>query len=472
MESKQPPAHGAERGGRARRNWKRVALGAVVLFVVYSVGRSLLPALGVHAPGTGGRSQPSSQPTTAKSAPPPAVNLNGVPVLGGGKPLITLNPGLVRPGSTVAVNGSGFDAGARVDLLLGTTKSAQARQMATVTVTKSGTISAALPFPSEIGSGGTNRVVTAQQRGSDKVAKADATLAQGTAQAKLSAAAARPGDNVSLTASGFASGEDLGVYWGRVTGDPSTVLHTDGSGSVSKVSVQVGVAPVGTSSLFVVGQKSGSAASAPFQVLGLYPTIKAKPYAVKAAQRINFSGNGFVPGERVLVLVNSASGTPVGALPSDQGGGFSNAGFVVPFGLKGQQTVVFIGEKSRATVTAGFSVLPYQPLARPSTYGGMPGTALTFYVDGFAPNEAVHVFAGGGQGSRGELVSAFRVDGSGKAKAGGSYMIPGNVSNGLTFTLLGARSGATATVTVKVDNSGGADVPTPPKYVLPKDLER
>src|SRR5437867_3109850 len=82
--------------------------------------------------------------------------------------------------------------------------------------------------------GSTTREITAQQRGSDKVAKADATLAQGTAQAKISAAAARPGDSVSLSASGFASGEDLAVYWGRVTGDPSTVLHADGGGSVSK----------------------------------------------------------------------------------------------------------------------------------------------------------------------------------------------------------------------------------------------
>jgi hypothetical protein len=469
METKQPAEPAAERGGRARRNWKRVALAAALAFVVFSVGRSVLPALGIHVPG---KSHPTSQPTTAKSAPAPTVNLDGVSVIGGGQPLITLNPGLVRPGATVAVNGSGFDAGARVDLLLGTAKSAKAQQLATVTVAKNGTISGSVPFPSEIGSGGTSRVVTAQQRGSNKVAKADATLAQGTAQAKLSAAAARPGDPVSLSASGFASGEDLGVYWGRVTGDPSVVLHADEGGSISKVSVQVGVAPVGTSSLFVVGRKSGAAASAPFQVLGLYPTITAKPYAVKAAQRISFSGKGFVPGERVLVLVNAAGGTPVAALPSDQGGGFGNAGFVVPFGLTGQQTVVFIGEKSRATAIAGFTVLPYQPLARASTYGAMPGTSLTFYADGFAPNEAVHVFAGGGQGSQGELVSAFRVDGTGKAKGGGSYMIPGNVSNGVTFRLVGARSNASATVAVKVDNSGGADVPPQPKYNLPKDLER
>jgi hypothetical protein len=472
METRQPAEPVPEGGGRVRRKWKRVAFGALVLFIVFSVGRSVLPALGIKLPGKLHR--PTTQPSTAivKSAPPPVVNLNGVPVLGGGKPLITLNPGLVRPGATVSVNGSGFDAGSRVDLLLGDGKSPKAKQMATVTATKDGMIASSLPFPSELGSGGNTREVTAQQRNSDNVAKAEATLAQGTAQAKLSAAAGRPGDAVSLSAQGFANGEDLGVYWGRVTGDPSVVLHSDDGGSVSKVSVQVGVAPVGTSSLFLVGRKSGAAASVPFQVLGLYPTITVKPYAVKAAQRVNFSGKGFVPGERVLVHVNSAGGAPVAALPSDQGGGFGNAGFVIPYELTGTQKVVFIGEQSRATATAGFTVLPYQPLARASTYGAMPGTSLTFYADGFAPNEAVHVFAGGGQGSQGDLVSAFRVDGNGKAKGGGSYMIPGNVSNGVTFALVGARSKASATVAVKVDNSGGADVPPQPKYTLPKDLER
>jgi hypothetical protein len=470
MKTKQPAEPVPEGGGRIRRHWKRVALGAVVLFVVFSVVRSVLPALGIHLPGKSRTGQPT---TTAKSAPPPTVNLDGVPILGGGQPLITLNPGLVRPGATVAVNGSGFDAGSRVDLLLGTGKSQKAQQMATVTATKDGIIGASLPFPSEIGSGGTTREVTAQQRNSNKVAKAEAILAQGTAQASLSAAAAKPGDSVSLSAKGFASGEDLGVYWGRVTGDPSVVLHADEGGSVSKVGVTVGVAPVGNSSLFVVGRKSGSAASAPFQVLGLYPTITVKPYAVKAAQRIGFSGKGFVPGERVLLHVNSAGGAPVAALPTDQSGGFSAAGFMVPYELTGQQALVFIGEQSRATANAGFTVLPYQPMARASTYGGSPGTSVTFYASGFAPDEAVHVFLGRGQGSQGDLVSAFRVDGSGRAKAGGSYLIPGNASNQLTFGLVGARSKATATATVKVDNSGGApDIPPQPKYNLPPDLER
>jgi hypothetical protein len=467
-------------GGRARRDWslrrhwswKRAALAVVALFVVVSVGRSLLPALGVSLPGRSSSGKPTTQ---AKNPPQPTVNLDGVAILGGGQPIITLNPGLVRPGSTVAVNGSGFDAGARVDLLLGTGggKARKAQQLATVTVAKDGTIAGSLPFPAEVGAGGTNREVTAQQRNSDKVAKAEAVLAQGTAQATLSAAAAKPGDTVSLSAKGFASGEDLGVYWGRVTGDPSATVHADSGGSISKVGVQVGIAPVGPSSLFVVGRTSGSAASAPFQMLALYPTITVKPYAVKAMQRIGFSGKGFVPGERVLLHVNSAGGPPVAALTTDQGGGFGNAGFVVPYELTGKQALVFIGEQSRSMANAGFTVLPYLPQARASVYGGLPGTAVTFYATNFGPDEAVHVYVGRGQGSQGELVSAFRVDGGGKARSAGSYMIPGNAGNQLTFTLVGARSKTSATATVKVDNSGGpVEVPPQPKYNLPKDLER
>jgi hypothetical protein len=479
MGTKQPgePVHAAQRpeepppvrGGRARRLWKRGALTAVALFVVLSVVRSVLPALGLHVPGGGGK--PAAAPTVAVSSPPPpTVKLDGVSILGGGQPLITLSPGLVQPGTSVAVNGSGFDKGARVDILLGT-GGTTAKQLATASVSKDGSFSSAIPFPANA-AGQNAQVVTAQQRGGGKVAKAEATVAQGVAKATLYPAAGKPGQAVSLSAQGFAPSEDVGVYWGRVSGTPNVVLHADGGGALGKVGVKVGVAPVGATSLFVVGKKSGSAASVPFQMLGLYPNITVKPYAVKATQRIGFSGTGFDPGERVLLHVNSAGGTAVAALPTDQSGGFSNAGFVVPFQLTGAQALVFIGEKSRATATAGFSVLPFQPQARASTYGALPGTSVSFYVTSFAPGEAVHVYVGRGQGGSGELVGAFRVDGSGKASAAGSYVIPGNAGNGVTFSLVGARSNASATATVKVDSSGGSvTVPPQPKYTLPPDLK-
>ena len=76
METKHSAEPEAGRGGRLRRNWKRAAVAVVMAFVVFSVGRSILPALGIHLPGGRSHSPASTQPTTARSAPPPTVNLD------------------------------------------------------------------------------------------------------------------------------------------------------------------------------------------------------------------------------------------------------------------------------------------------------------------------------------------------------------------------------------------------------------
>jgi len=449
-----------------RQNWRRAALGVIAMFVVLSVGRSLLP--GANAPRT-----PRTGDSESES-PPATVQLDGgATVPQGGAPMITLNPGMVRLGSPVSVYGAGFDAGSKVDLKLSSSKkSSAAKQVATVTAGKDGSIVASFTFPSDT-TGAPTRQVTAQQRGSQKKATAEAAVAQGVGQAMLSAIVGKPGDTVALTVRGFSPGEDLSVYWGRIAGEPTMTLRADSSGGLSKVPVRVGVAAVGVASLIVVGKTSGIAASAPFQILSLYPSIKLAPYAVKASQRITFSGKGFAPGERVLVRLNSAGGQPIMAIPTDQNGTFAGSGMVLPYELKGKQSLVFTGEQSRAAVSSGFTILPYMPAVRASSYGGMPGTGLTFYATGFAPNEAVHVFVGRTKGSQGELIAAFRVNEKGTASATGTYVVPGDAGNALTFTLVGMRSDASASVTFKVDNSGGpVDVPPQAKYKLPKDLEK
>src|SRR5262249_19769787 len=145
-------------------------------------------------------------------------------------PLITLNPGLVRPDTPVTVSGSGFDAGSRVDVLLGSggggggggKSSGKTTTVATATAGKDGSITASFAFPAQASATGTTQEITAQQRGGNKVAKAEAAMAGGAAgEAKLSANTGKPGDTVSLSVQGFAPGEDLNVYWGRISGPPS-----------------------------------------------------------------------------------------------------------------------------------------------------------------------------------------------------------------------------------------------------------
>ncbi|MEU7868539.1 hypothetical protein [Dactylosporangium sp. NPDC049140] len=480
---KHRPASG--RAGKRKRpkiSRKRLLLAGVAAVLLITLGRSLLPALGISAPGLGGSADDAPTEVQTKAPPAPTIDLNGVMVQGGGTPMITLNPGLVRLGGGVTVSGSGFDQGSMVDVYLGPSSTpgqkkppsgapdAKPKQVATAKAGKWGVFTANFTMPGKM----TVPVqeVTAQARGSDKVAKADASVAQGAGQASLSAVVGKPGDTINLTVKGFTPGEQLNVYWGRINGDPNLTLKADEGGSVGKTPIRVGVTAVGTTSLVVVGKTSGAAASAPFQVLRLYPSIKLAPYAVKATQKITFSGSGFAPAERVLVRLNAAGGQPVMAVQTDDAGTFKGAGLVMPFQLKGAQSLVFTGEQSRAAVSTGFTILPFTPQARTNAYGGLPGTVVNFYATQFAPNEAVHVSVRTAKGAKPQLVAAFRVDAKGAARAVGQYTIPGDTEDTVVFQLHGQRSDATATVNFKVDKSGGpVDLPSAKPYVVPKDLE-
>jgi hypothetical protein len=477
-----PRVKGRRKRAKVKLSRKRVLLAGAAAVLMVLVGRSLLPALGVSAPGLGGGADDTPTEVQTKAPPAPTIDLNGVMVQGGGSPMITLNPGLVRLGGGVTVQGSGFDQGSMVDVYLGPSSQpgkkptgsaaagAKPHQVATAKAGKWGLFTANFSMPNTMSA--PVQEVTAQARGSDKVAKADASVAQGAGQAALSAVVGKPGDTVNLTVKGFSPGEQLNVYWGRINGDPNLTLKADEDGSVGKTPIKVGVTAVGTTSLIIVGRTSGAAASAPFQVLRLYPSIKLAPYAVKATQKITFSGSGFAPGERVLVRLNAAGGQPVMAVETDGAGGFKGAGLVMPFQLKGAQSLVFLGEQSRAAVSSGFTILPFTPQARTNAYGGLPGTMVNFYATQFAPNEAVHVTVQTSKGAKPQLVAAFRVDAKGAARAVGQYTIPGDTEDSVVFLLHGQRSDATAKVTFKVDKSGGpVDLPSPKPYVVPKNLE-
>jgi hypothetical protein len=463
---------------RLRRSGVQLVVLLVAAFVLFTIGRSLFAGVGPLNDESGGESQPEPSQTSA-----PTVDLGGVQIPANGQPVIILNPGLVRPGATLAVNGSGFDAHSKVDVFLAPVQVASPGQepsaenesvptdpTASVTAGKDGSISTNVTMPADLG-GSSKHEVIARQRGSAKEARAQAVTASGVATLTLSEDAGRPGDTVTVTAQGFQPDETVNVHWGSISGQPAAALKADQSGNVGRSSVRVGVGVAGNNTLFLIGQKSKAAATGQFLLLGLYPVASVDPYAVKAGQSVKYSGKGFAPGERVLVYINAQGGTPVLTATANNSGAFSASGFTVPFGLTGKQALILVGEQSRASVNTGFSILPYTPTARASTYGALPGTEVSFYATGFAPKEAVHVFVGGNQGEEGELVSAFRVNDQGSASAAGRYLIPGTAGNALTFTLRGAKSKGSASMSLTVDKPGQpVNVPPAPKYTLPPDL--
>lgn len=467
------PVRKKQRKRRRKIGWRQLVVAAVALVIVWQVGKSVTNHSGkTENANVGGQSSAtSSGPSTVPSsqpAPMPTVTLGGHPVAAGGGPVILVNPGLVSPGGQAAVQGSGFDPGAPVTIWLEAGHAGKGTVVAHGVTSKYGTLWTAFTLP--MGYTGGSATVVAQQAGG-KTATVEIQTPIGIGRATIAGkSAGKPGDTVTISASGFGPGEKIDVFWGRVTGIPVATLTADTSGSVGQAKIQVGVAPVGPTTLVLVGERTKTTATAPYIMLGLYPVLTPHPYAIRAGHAVTLTGTGFAPGEQVQIYLNAASGWPALTATANSTGHLG-LNFMVPFGLKGRQVLTAVGEESRAASVSGFTVEPYLPSVQASTYGAMPGTSISFYATGFAANEVVLVYLGGGHGGgTGRLVTAFRVDGRGDAANAGSYLIP-NGGGAVYFTLVGQESGGTGVAKVGVTAAPApVNVPPQPPYVLPPSL--
>ncbi len=458
-QEKRPKDHPKTSGTRWKLGLAALAGLVVAALALKVVGQSV---------GIGG--SPGAQSPTVSSTETPAPNSTQPPDTTSTGPLILLNPGVVRQGAAVAVMGSGFDPGATVDLTLKRQVAGKALASAYVKADQSGFFGdAAITVPMSLSSG--NFVVEAHQRNSTKTVRATGTIAGGAPQVKLGTMVGKPGDLIVITLHGFAPEEPVNVYWNTLTGDPITQLKADGGGSVGQAKIRVPFGAIGDNTFLFVGANSQSLVAANFLMLKMYPQIKLGSYALKADNVMSFSGSGFGPSERVLVFLNSPNTAPVAVVPTDAAGAFKNAtGFVVPFTIKGKQTLIFMGEQSRTPNEVAFTVLPYAPIVEPSTYGGFPGTSVSFYGSGFARNEVVHIYVGYAKGNQGKMVGCFQADDKGNAAAVGSYLIPGDAQGALGFALVGAKSGGVGAASVKV-SAPPVPVHTPPQapFTCPLD---
>ena len=469
---KKPAAPGPKKRppGPKKFSWKPILGTLVAVVIIWQLSHVLTQHQGKTNAGASQNSTSGPVAPTAPPTPTPTVTLGGHAVAAGGGPVIVLNPGLVAPGGYVEVEGSGFDPATTVSVWL---KSGKAGKGGTSTLVahgktaKWGILSTGFHMPSSVNM--SNAIVVAQEAGGKKTATATLSAPGGVGTASIiGKAAGKPGSMVTVNATGFGPGEPVNVYWGRVSGTPAAQLTANSSGDI-RDQLKVGIAPVGPTTLVLVGQRTKTTATAPYLMLGLYPSTAAHPWAMRAGHSMTFTGSGFAPSEQILIFLNSNRGVPALTTTASSQGGFS-VSFVVPFGLKGVQHLTAMGNQSRASVTSGFTVLPYDPSAQASTYGALPGTTVSFYAKGFSANEVVEVFTGGGEG-KGTLVTAFRVNAEGSASAQGSYVVPSGVGPALIFTLVGQQSGGTATAKISVSGAnGGASVPPQKPYVLPPSL--
>jgi hypothetical protein len=466
-----PAPAGATSSRVARRkfvNWRTIAVAAAAIVVAVWVGRGVIGDSGGDTAASAGGGDTVVEVPAEKPPELEPVIVDGKQVQQAGS-VVTLNPAMAQPGASINVSGFGFDPGSAVDLVLSAAGATEGEALGSAEADENGGFNAQVTLPQQLAG---TVVVTAAQRNSDNIAKAEAVTTAGIGFVELGTATGKPGDVISVSARGFSPGETINVYWGRVSGEPAATLTADQGGGVGEAPVRVGTGMVGENTLVLVGETSGTAATAAFYLLGLYPTVAASPYAVKAKEALTLSGEGFAPEERVLIYVNASSGPPLMTAQADSQGSFGGVGFEVPYGLKGSHSLVTIGELSRTSVSSGFEILPYAPSASPSTYGGAPGTTFSFFAEGFGPDEVVEVYLGRGEGSAGELVTAFRVNDRGEAGAGGSLRVDGRDQGTLTFGLVGRDSEAETTVQFEVTAPTGPvdNVPPREKYVLPPEL--
>jgi hypothetical protein len=469
---KAPAERMAEAGGpsppkRKKVSWKSILAAGVALVIVWQLFHVL------HQ--NGGKKSASASPTSSAAATPtasptPTVTIGGKAVPASGGPSIVLDPGLVPAGGHVGIFGSGFTPHARVVVLLRMSPRSAGTVIAHTWTAKDGTMVSGFSMPATVTQSGAT-VVVEQAGGQAATAQLVTTGGVGSVTI-VGKPAGKPGDTLQISASGFGPGEKVNVYWGRVSGTPAAVLNADSSGTIGRASIRVGVAPVGETTLVLVGTRTHTTATTPYLMLGLYPSTASHPWAVRAGHPVTYTGSGFAPGEQVLIYLNQASGVPALTTMANNYGSFS-VSFMVPFGLKGRQSLTAIGDQSRAATTSGFTVEPYLPSVQASTYGALPGTTLSFYATGFAANEVVLVYLGAGKGETGKLVTAFRVSAEGSAAAAGDYIVPSGVQGALYFTLVGQKSGGTGVAKVDVTpapGGGQATVPSQPPYVLPPSL--
>ncbi len=446
-----------------RSRWKLGAAALAGLIVVTLLVKVLAPFA-----GSAGGSQSAQATSTATTAPAQIGTQPGTSAIG---PLVLLNPGVVKQGNQVTVTASGFDPGSAVDLIVTRQGSPTALATTPAKADKSGMVIATITAPTSLSSG--TFVVTAREHNSKNTAQGIGTVAGGSPYVKLSKQVGQPGTAITITLHGFAPRESVNVYWNTMSGTPVTTLAMDGGGGVGQATLRVPFGAVGDNTFLFVGQTSQSLAATDFLVLSLYPSVKLSSYALQADHVISYSGSGFGPGERVLVFANGTNSPPLALIQTDANGAFKNApGFVIPFSLKGKQTLIFMGEQSRAPETVSFTVLPYSPQVEPSTYGGFPGTTISFFATGFARGEVVHVYVVHNKGEKGNMVACFQTDNKGNAGAVGSYLIPGNAQGTVGFTLVGATSGGVGVASVKV-TAPPTPVQTPPQppFTCPLDSQ-
>jgi hypothetical protein len=226
--------------------------------------------------------------------------------------------------------------------------------------------------------------------------------------------------------------------------------------------------------LVVIGDQGRNPVVVQYLLLSLYPRASVSNYAPLPGMRITFNGAGFGPNEPVELRLDQPDAPVLAVARTTARGGLAGLGpYQLPYGLSGVHTFILRGADSRVVTTVTLTVMPFWASVQPSTYAAGPGTTLTFYGKGFAPDEIVRVYLGRTASRPGTEVAALRTTSTGRLIASsGSYTLPGNIhGSAVAFALIGDISGSQVWTSVHyMPKSGPAVIfdPGPPYHAPPR----
>ncbi|HXT36497.1 MAG TPA: hypothetical protein VN837_13055 [Chloroflexota bacterium] len=228
------------------------------------------------------------------------------------------NPGTARPGQTLTIGGSGWDAGEIVVVRL------DGSLIMAPTANAAGAFSGR--YTVNVGVG--RHTITAVGGKSGRSAAVSLTVAR-PVQVGIGASPNRVvrGSSLHVSGTNFQANEFVLVkFRGSLVG----AGQADRSGRVSNVTFTVpGNTPLGTAEVTITGARSGRSARAFVYVLAVpraRPGLSLSPGSTHRGGRVYVSGHGFKDREVVVV---SFHGSTVLALIADRHGDFNHVGFTV-----------------------------------------------------------------------------------------------------------------------------------------------
>jgi hypothetical protein len=320
------------------------AAAAVILVVTAGAAiaaPALLPQLvGRHTTG----SQTLELPPTAVAESPG----------GPGATSVQLSSQDLTPSSHPSITASGFQAGEHLNV---TIQDAQGNpyDLAPLVAGPDGSIrNASLSLPSQLGSG-VYRLVAAGGT-SHRTASTTFRMAVVPPTVVLDTYTSMPGQVVNFAGNGYIAGETVKVYLGSSTVPLASVKAT-ALGTVTG-HLQVPKLQPGTYSLKMVGASSQFPATVGFNIQGFSPWVVLGRYTLTPGEGEGFMGQGFAPGEVVFVYVNTTQGNPALRVTADTSGRVVVQDTWVPASVSGHNVLTLVGQQSKASTSAEFTVMP------------------------------------------------------------------------------------------------------------------